>query len=260
MKERIRKLLLILCMSGMMNLCGCALHRDQAGKEENWSFQASGGGNTAEGNEGVPADGRYFPDGISETGSSQKLSREEETGDSRRLREEMDSSEHGTEKERAFGYVYLCGAVNAPGVYEIRDGMRLFEVIALAGGLTEEADAEWVNQAKPVTDGEQIRIYTRKETAQMSEQGITPEYSAAGNAVSGTGAGNTEKTEGKVNINTADREQLMTLPGIGEAKADAILKYRETHGSFSSIEEICEISGIKEAVFSKIEDKISIQD
>lgn len=249
-------------MIGMMNLCGCALHRDQAEKEENWNFQASGGGgNTADvGDESVPADGRYFSDGMSEAESPQNLSGEEDLGDSFRIREEMNDLEHGTEKESAFGYVYLCGAVNAPGVYEIRDGMRVFEVVALAGGLTEEADAEWVNQAKTVTDGEQVRIYTREETAQMREQGITPERSAAGNAVSGIGTGNTEKTEEKVNINTADRDKLMTLPGIGEAKADAILKYREAHGGFSSIEEICKISGIKEAVFSNIEDKISIQD
>ena len=69
---------------------------------------------------------------------------------------------------------------------------------------------------------------------------------------------NSQSSDGKININTADKEQLMTLPGIGESKAAAIISYREKHGSFRSVEELMEISGIKEGVFQKVRDMITI--
>lgn len=241
----VRRLILMFGIIGMLNLSGCASQSRPMEKKENWSFQSAGAGDFV---------------GMSEAGMSEDTSGERYTEDTPDIMSEADVSEPVTDEETVFGYVYLCGAVSAPGVYEIQDGMRVFEVIALAGGLTDEADAEWVNQARTVTDGEQIQIYTCEETAQMREKGITPENHAAGAAASGVASGSTEKTEDKININTADRELLMTLPGIGEAKADAILKYRETHGGFSSIGEICQISGIKDAVFSNIKDRISIQD
>lgn len=240
-----RQLVFALCMIGMVNLWGCTLYHDPAEKEESWSFRSSG-------------EKEYAAD--AGDGTSEHISGDGNTEEDTDIQTARNGPEHETEEEAVFGYVYLCGAVSAPGVYPIQDGMRVFEVIALAGGLTGDADTEWVNQAETVADGEQIRIYTREETAQMREQGITPGRDAAGNAASGTAAESTEKTERKININTADREQLMTLSGIGEAKADAILKYREAHGGFSSIEEICQIPGIKEAVFSNIKDRISIQD
>lgn len=141
-------------------------------------------------------------------------------------------------------YVYVCGAVNAPGVYELKEGARVFEAIQLAGGLTEAAAADAVNQARIVTDGEQIRVPTVEE-AQSQGAGVAGEV--------------TEGTENnKININTAGKEELMTLTGIGEAKAESIMDYREKNGSFKSIEELMQIEGIKEGVFNKIKDDITI--
>lgn len=141
-------------------------------------------------------------------------------------------------------YVYVCGAVNAPGVYELKEGARVFEAIQLAGGLTEAAAADAVNQARIVTDGEQIRVPTVEE-AQNQGAGVAGEV--------------TEGTENnKININTAGKEELMTLTGIGEAKAESIMDYREKNGSFTSIEELMQIEGIKEGVFNKIKDDITI--
>lgn len=141
-------------------------------------------------------------------------------------------------------YVYVCGAVNAPGVYELKEGARVFEAIQLAGGLTEAAAADAVNQARIVTDGEQIRVPTVEE-AQSRGAGVAGEV--------------TEGTENnKININTAGKEELMTLTGIGEAKAESIMDYREKNGSFTSIEELMQIEGIKEGVFNKIKDDITI--
>ena len=137
-------------------------------------------------------------------------------------------------------FVYVCGAVHAPGVYELPDGSRVFEALEAAGGLTEEADEKCLNQAELLRDGQQITVYTEEEAE------LIP--SATGETA-GTG---------KINLNTAGKESLMTLPGIGEAKAEAILQYREKNGCFLNIEEIMQIEGIKEKVFEKIKDLIEV--
>ena len=142
-------------------------------------------------------------------------------------------------------YVYVCGAVNAPGVYELKKDARVFEAITLAGGMTAEAAPEAVSQARTVADGEQIYVPTVREV-QMQGSGV--EDIVTGNA----------DVSGKVNINTAGKEELMTLTGIGEAKAQSILDYREEHGQFGSIEDLMLIEGIKEGVFNKIKEDITI--
>lgn len=142
-------------------------------------------------------------------------------------------------------YVYVCGAVNAPGVYELKKDARVFEAITLAGGMTAEAAPEAVSQARTVADGEQIYVPTVREV-QMQGSGV--EDIVTGNA----------DVSGKVNINTAGKEELMTLTGVGEAKAQSILDYREEHGKFGSIEDLMLIEGIKEGVFNKIKEDITI--
>ena len=139
--------------------------------------------------------------------------------------------------------VHVCGAVKVPGVYRLPAGSRLYEAIQLAGGMTEEASEEALNQAALVEDGQQIYIPTKEEV------------SSPGNGLAGQSP---EADDGKININTADKEQLMTLTGIGDAKAELIIQYREEHGGFQSIEELMEIDGIKEGVFQKISGQIKI--
>lgn len=143
--------------------------------------------------------------------------------------------------------VYVCGAVNQPGVYTLPEGTRIYEAIAAAGGVKPEAAEESLNQADKVTDGERLYVPTDEEL----KQGI------AVNPVVGTN-GADEAGQGKVNLNTAQKEELKTLPGIGDAKADSIISYRQTNGGFKSIEELMQIEGIKEGVFRKIEDKVTI--
>lgn len=142
-------------------------------------------------------------------------------------------------------YVHLCGAVNNPDVYVVKENTRLVELIELAGGLTKDASSEAVNQAAILLDGEQIYIPT-KEEVELGIVGITTDNTL-------------DSTNGKVNINKATSEELMTLPGIGEAKALSIINYRSESGGFKSIEEIKNISGIKDSVFNKISDKITIK-
>jgi competence protein ComEA len=146
--------------------------------------------------------------------------------------------------------VYVCGAVINPGVYELENGSRVYQVVEAAGGFTEDAATEAVNQARKLSDEEEIYIPTKEETAQT---GLTAweENSQSSEAEL--------RSDGKVNLNTADLEQLMTLSGIGQTRAEAILAYREEHGSFSSVEEIMNVQGIKEGTFSKIKDEIVVE-
>lgn len=148
-------------------------------------------------------------------------------------------------------FVDVCGAVNQPGVYEMDPDSRVFQAIEAAGGMTEEASGISVNQAQPLSDGQQVYVPTVQEAEEGSFVPAVPE-------TTGTGEGmGTE--DGIVNLNTADAETLKTLSGIGDSKAQAILAYREEHGGFSSIEEIMQVPGIKESTFSMIKDKIAVK-
>lgn len=149
---------------------------------------------------------------------------------------ETETDEEPEPKEPEEAFVYVCGEVEVPGVYEVTTESRVYEVIALAGGLTEEADTAAVNQAEAVYDGMMITV------------------PAAGEEPSSSG----QASDGRVNINTASREEILTLPGIGESKADSILSYREEHGRFSAPEDLMQIPGIKEGVFGKLKDKIKV--
>ena len=139
-------------------------------------------------------------------------------------------------------YVDVCGAVRNPGVYRIEAGSRVFQVLEQAGGCTEKASLETVNQADLLTDGQKIRIYTKEEAGQM-EKKLQEEDPLL---------------DDRVDINRAGKEELMTLTGVGETRAQAILAYRETHGSFSSVEELMQVEGIKEKTYEKLKDQIRI--
>ena len=147
------------------------------------------------------------------------------------------SSKNTTSKTSGKCFVQVSGAVNSPGVYELSGEPRIFHAILMAGGLREDADVSSLNQAEKISDGQKIVIKTRDEAAMEAA---------------------TSADDGKVNINTADAKTLMTLPGIGESKANSIIKYRESKGNFNSIEDIKNISGIKDGVYNKIADSIKV--
>lgn len=142
-------------------------------------------------------------------------------------------------------YVDIGGEVMKPGVYEVSDGTRLFEVIDKAGGLTEDADIDGINRAETVQDGQKIMIGRHGENPDENRDS----YSA--NNVTDSG-------EGKVNINTADATALQTIPGIGPSKADRIIEYRESEGKFNEIDDIKNISGIGNKTFESIKEYITV--
>lgn len=148
-------------------------------------------------------------------------------------------------------YVYVCGSVNKPGVYEVREGSRVHELIALAGGFADDAYTLSVSMAKTVTDGQTLYVPHLDEA----------EDDAAGSGLSGsvTGDDDTYGQKTKININTASVEQLMALKGIGESRARDIVDYRMRNGSFKKTEDVMKVSGIKEAAYSKIKDDICVK-
>lgn len=172
---------------------------------------------------------------------SQSLEDEDDT----KVSEETEDSHKVENSEAKMLYIYVCGYVNKPGVYTLSEGSRVFDLFALAGGLTENAATDYWNQARLLTDGEMIYVPSKEEAKNHTHDGETS------NIIE-------NDKSNKVNINTAKKEELMTLPGIGETKALAIITYRQENGPFSSVEELKEVEGIKEAVFSKLKDLIEI--
>lgn len=149
--------------------------------------------------------------------------------------------------------VFVCGAVNTPGVYYLSAGARVYEAVEAAGGFSQDADTQWLNQAASLKDGCRIWIYTREESRAMEEAGESPDEGD----ISFRGTGENTEDSGKININTASLEELQSIPGIGEKKAQAILSYRQEKGSFGSCEEIQQVPGIKGGTFEKIKDYIT---
>ena len=159
--------------------------------------------------------------------------------------EETELSEEGSVRPQIF-YVDIGGAVEKPGVYEVSKGTRLFEVIDMAGGLSEEADTDHVNRASFVEDGQKIII---------PEKGS--DSAAAAEGLSSASAGYTEADSGLVNINSASADELKTLNGIGDAIAERIIRYRETK-AFRSKEDIMSVDGIGSKIYEKIKDNITV--
>ena len=157
--------------------------------------------------------------------------------------------------------VYVCGAVRTPDVYCLNPDMRIADAVDAAGGFTENAGISYINLAAMISDGQKIYIPTVSEIEEaLSEGGVS---TATVNITTNTPGVITENDQGNadglVDINSADRDTLMTLPGIGQSKADKIIAYREANGGFSSIEDIMLVAGIKEGLYNKVKDKICVR-
>lgn len=160
--------------------------------------------------------------------------------------------------------VHICGAVSAPGVYELPAGSRIIDAVEAGGGFLPEADEACCNLAEEIVDGCQIYIMTKTESCADGQTEKKAGIQTSPDSDMQTTDRNVRSNSapalenGLVNLNTADVAALMTLPGIGESRAKAIISYREQHGAFAQIEDIMKISGIKQAAFSKIKDKITV--
>ena len=149
--------------------------------------------------------------------------------------------------------VHVCGSVREEGVYVLEAEARIADAIEAAGGFSEEAATSYLNLASKVTDGMKVYVPSVTEV----EQGSIPagdDRSTGVQTLTVSGSDN-----GRININTADRQTLMTLPGIGEARAGDIIAWREKHGGFKEITDIMKVSGIKEAMYERIKERICVR-
>lgn len=178
--------------------------------------------------------------------------------------------------------IHVCGAVNQPGVYYLKEKQRVYEAIAKAGGFREDADRDYLNQALLLEDGMKITVPTKEETAGLRNQEakvsemiqkeevkdrnqqliqMAKESENQSQFIQRAEADTkeTDSTEqGKIDLNTADEALLCTLPGIGQSRAQSIIAYRKEHGFFTNTEDVMLVSGIKEAAYEKIKDYITV--
>lgn len=170
-------------------------------------------------------------------------------------------------EEATYYKVDIKGAIVTPGIYTLKKESRVMDAIEQAGGITESADTSVINLSKKISDEMVIIIYTYEQVRefaktkeiekQVQENCQTGgEYGLENDACIEKKQG--EKNIGKISLNTATKEELMLLTGIGEAKAIAIIEYREQNGAFEKIEDIMNVSGIGESLFAKIKENITI--
>ena len=153
----------------------------------------------------------------------------------------INKDEKNEEKHDEKIFVDVKGAVKHPGVFETTKDKRVKDLIEEAGGLLDDADTSTLNLSQKVKD--QMVIYVLKH-------GEKPKQISDG----GSSSSNTDV----ININTANKEQLMKISGVGKTKAEAIISYREKNGDFKKKEDITKVRGIGKATFEKIKDKIEV--
>lgn len=182
------------------------------------------------------------------------------------VEEKLEKKDFKKEEEEDTLSVDIKGEVNSPGIYSMKASSRVIDVIEKAGGLTENADTTVINLSKKIKDEMVIIIYskeqvknfeeTKKKEEELQNKCICPDENSIKNDA--CIYENNTTTSGKININTATKEELMTLPGIGESKAKDIIAYRQTNGAFQTIEAIKNVSGIGDNLFAQIKENITV--
>jgi competence protein ComEA len=153
--------------------------------------------------------------------------------------------------------VDVKGAVKSPGVYEVKSGMRVVDAIEMAGGMTKSADRKNINLAMQLTDQQVVYIPLKGEIKDSDPSQLNSAATSGKSMTSGT-ASSANSTEQVVNINTATKEELLTLNGVGDKKADQIINYREQQGEFKTIEDLKQVQGIGDKIFEGLQDSITV--
>ena len=186
-------------------------------------------------------------------------------------KKDITKNEEEKEVSEVYYQVDIKGEVINPGIQTVKEGSRVIDVIRLAGDLTEVADTSVLNLSKKVKDEMVIIVYSfdevesfteTKEQEEIEQEACKNQNGIENDACIEDSTNDTSSSSvvisGKISLNTATLDELMMLPGIGEAKAEAIIKYREEVGAFQNIEELKEVNGIGDAIFDDIEESITI--
>ena len=186
-------------------------------------------------------------------------------------KKDIKKNEEEEEESDVYYQIDIKGEVINPGIYTVKEGSRVIDVIRLAGDLTEVADTSVLNLSKKVKDEMVIIVYSfdevesfteTKEQEEIEQEACKNQNGIENDACIEDSTNDTSSSSvvisGKISLNTATLDELMMLPGIGEAKAEAIIKYREEVGAFQNIEELKEVNGIGDAIFDDIKESITI--
>lgn len=171
--------------------------------------------------------------------------------------EKLNNNEENLEEEIKTNEILIdiTGCVKNKGIVILKEGSRILDAIDAAGGETDDADLNKVNLAYTLQDGEKLYIPSKNE--KMDKEYVSTE--SGNNIITEEASGSNNKKDDIININTATKEQLETLDGIGESTANKIIKYREEKGKFKTIEDIKNVPGIGNAKFENIKDKIKVK-
>ena len=159
--------------------------------------------------------------------------------------DETEKDGNGQNEKQTGIYIYVCGEVNEPGLYMLPEGSRAMDAVLAAGGFGPDAATDVINLAQIVTDGSMLRIPSVQEVLEGKY-----EIPSGGDTPSGDNK--------KINLNTAGLSELCNIPGIGEAKASAVIEYRKQNGNFSCTEDLMKVPGIKEGTYEKIKDYVTV--
>ena len=185
--------------------------------------------------------------------------------------ENLEENEETTKENTNKIIVHVSGAVNKEGIVELEENSRISDAISKAEGLKENADTKKINLAYKLEDGMKIYIPTIEESMNQNEQNQnesqslmdqTSQYITSSSEIIQDGQTNgtsENKTNEKININTATQTELETLPGIGPSTSLKIVNYRKENGKFKTIEDIKEVSGIGEVKYENIKDLICVE-
>lgn len=174
---------------------------------------------------------------------------ESEAADGSKVKEASGEDAALTKKAGKTCTVHICGAVRHPGVYMLEEESRIYQAVEKAGGFCADADENYLNQAELLKDGMKLYVPTKAEVAAASQDGnwqIFDQNIAF------------KEENALININRAGEALLCTLPGVGSSKAKSIISYREKNGEFQKIEDIMNVEGIKDGLFQKIKDSITV--
>lgn len=182
---------------------------------------------------------------LSQEVTSSASSAEEET---EKVESKTKTDEEGSEQVT----VDIKGAVKNPGVYELKAGARVHEAIQKAGGLTADAEAKSINQAQKLSD--EAVVYVAKIGEEGADVTQTGQHQTNASNSAGIGSGKSDK----VNLNKATEAELQTISGIGQKRASDIIAYRESNGSFKSVDDLKKVSGIGDKTLEKLKEYVTV--